>query len=362
MIALSVLDESPLPDGSSANDALSATAALAQATEALGYRRYWLAEHHNTASIVGTAPEVLAAYVAAHTTSIRVGAGGVLLPYYSPLHVAEAFRTLDALFPGRIDLGLGRAAGADAEAASALLQGRPEVSREEHRQRVADVAALVAGSALAGDPSTNGNGSATVRAMPAGTTPPGDEEPPGPGAAGTGAGPQVWVLGSSSDGASLAAELGLPFCFAHFVSPAFGAQVLDLYRRTYRPSPERPSPVAAAAVSVMCAETAELAEHLATSQAIWRLHPEGAARGPLLSPEEARAYPVSELEQLLIDQDAARSFVGTPGQVVGRLDALASAFGVDELVVRTVCHDPARRLRSYELLAAALAGSDGEVG
>lgn len=364
MIALSVLDESPVPSGSTASDALRATVALAKATEALGYRRYWLAEHHNTASIAGTSPEVLAAHIASHTTTIRVGAGGVLLPYYSPLHVAEAFRTLHTLFPGRVDLGLGRAAGADAHAAAALLQGRPEGSLEDHRQRVAEVVALVGGGALGGGPSTNGNASVTVRAMPGQPTRPGPVPTTGGSTAGPGegrgaepeVGPQVWVLGSSSDGASLAGELGLPFCFAHFVSPAFGSRVMELYRRTFQPSTERRSPVAAVAVSALCAETAEQAQRLATSQAVWRLRPEGAERGPLLSPEEALAYPFSDLERLLIEQDAAKSFVGSAPQVAGRLVALADAFGVGELVVRTVCHDPAHRLRSYELLAAALAG------
>ncbi|MGH9069789.1 MAG: LLM class flavin-dependent oxidoreductase [Acidimicrobiales bacterium] len=381
MIVLSVLDESPVPAGSSASEALRATLSLAKATEALGYRRYWLAEHHNTASIAGTSPEVLVAHVASHTTTIRVGAGGVLLPYYSPLHVAEAFRTLHTLFPDRVDLGLGRAAGADVHAAAALLQGRPEASTEEHRQRVAEVAALVNGGALGGGPSTNGNARVTVRAMPGQPAVPGPAVPgpavpgpavpgpavpgpavPGPavpGPAVPGPGPQVWVLGSSSDGAGLAAELGLPFCFAHFVSPAFGSQVMELYRRSFQPSAEHPSPVAAVAVSALCAETAELAERLATSQAIWRLRPEGGERGPLLSPEEAGAYPLSDLERLLIDQDAAKSFVGTASQVSGRLAALADAFGVAELVVRTVCHDPVQRLRSYELLAAAFAAGPG---
>lgn len=330
MVALSVLDESPIPSGSTAAEALHETVCLAQAAEGLGYHRYWLTEHHNTTSVAGTAPEVMVAHVASQTSSIRVGAGGVLLPYYSSLKVAEVFRVLHALHPGRIDLGLGRADGADAGAATALRQGRPDSDAAGYRQRVADLAAFVYGQPIAG-----GSG---VQALPA-----------GPG------GPEVWILGSSSDGASMAAELGLPFSFAHFVSPAFGQQVMATYRRMFRSSMTHERPLASLAVSVVCAETAVDAELLARSQAIWRLHPEGAERGPLLSVEEAESSVLGDLERLLLEQQRDRSIVGTPEAVRARLVAMADDFDVDELVVRTVCHDPKARLRSYEMLAEAFA-------
>jgi len=326
VIALSVLDESPVPSGSTATQALRDTVALAQATEALGYRRYWLTEHHNTESLAGTAPEVLVAQVAAHTSSIRVGAGGILLPYYSSLKVAEVFRVLHTLHPGRIDLGLGRADGADEEAAGALRAGRSDTDAAGYRARIAELVDFLEGPRVPGG--------AGVRAFP-----------DGPG------GPEVWILGSSSDGAMLAAELGLPFSFAHFVSPGFGAQVMASYQRMFRPSAANAAPLASVAVSVVCAETEDTAERLARSQAHWRFHPEGARRGPLPSVEAAEAAQLSDIERVLLNQQRNRSIVGTPGVVRSRLEEMAKASRVSELVVRTVCHDPSARLRSYELLA-----------
>ena len=330
-IALGVLDQSPVPEGTEPAAALHHSVALARATERLGYRRYWLAEHHNTASLAGTAPEVLAALVARETTTIRVGAGGVLFPYYRPLKVAESFRVLHALFPGRIDLGLGRAAGAD-EAAAEALRHEPEAQTDAaYPARVAELAAyLRAGPAEAAG--------ASVRA-----------HPESPGA------PQLWVLSSSSYGAGLAAGLGLRLCFAHFVTPAFGAQTLAGYRRRFRPSPACPVPVAALGVSVICAATDAEAERLAASADVWRLRPEGAGRAGLPSVADAEARTLSALERAQLAQDRAKRLVGAPDRVQAALSALAADHGVDELVVLTVCHDPAARLRSYELLAEAFA-------
>ena len=330
VITLSVLDQSPVPSGTSPAEALSDTVALARAADRLGYRRYWLAEHHNTASLAGTAPEVLTAYVASQTSAIRVGAGGVLLPYYSPLKVAEAFRTLHALFPGRIDLGLGRAAGTDAVAAAALQHGPGGLGEEHYPAQVADVVGFLHGRLGADHPF------AGARAVPE-----------GPGA------PEVWVLGSSSYGSSLAAGLGLPFSFAHFVAPEFGPQLTAAYFGRFRPSKVCPAPVANVAVSAICAETDAEAKRLAVSHDVWRLHPEGAERGPLLSVEEAESYTPTPLERQLMAQHRYRRVVGCPGRVRDLLLRIADSHGVDELVVRTICHDPKARLRSYELLAEA---------
>lgn len=330
---LSVLDQSPVPSGSSATAALGDTVALAQAAERLGYHRYWLAEHHNSASLAGTAPEILAACVASRTSSIRVGAGGVLLPYYSPLKVAEVFRTLHALFPGRIDLGVGRAAGADPVAAAALQHGPGALGDDAHPGQVADLAAFLLGPGPGSDHPFAG-----VAARP---------ESPGA--------PELWVLGSSSYGSSLAAGAGLAFCYAHFVSPDFGPQVVAAYRRRFSPSERCPAPRATVGVSVVCAETDAEAERLAISGDIWRLRPEGPERGPLLPVEEAEAYTVTALERVLLAQHRERRVVGAPERVRAELSRLAHAYGVDELVVLTVCHDPAARLRSYELLADAFA-------
>lgn len=329
---LSVLDQSPVPDGSSAAEALRATVALAQEAERLGYHRYWLAEHHNTASLAGTAPEVLAAQVAASTTSIRVGAGGVLLSHYSPLKVAETFRVLDALHPGRIDLGLGRAGGADPLAAAALGDGAGALPDDRYPEAVSDLLGFLY------DGMSEGHRFAGVRAMP-----------DGPGTL------EVWVLSSSSYGAALAAGLGLPFCFAHFISPRFGPQVMAGYRRLFRPSALGQAPRATIGVSVICARTDVAADWLARSDDIWHLSPEGAGRGPLLSAEDAHAQPLTDLQVELLAQRRERRVVGAPDRVRASLLRLSQAYGADELVVRTVCHDTGARAESYRLLAEALA-------
>lgn len=333
--SLSVLDQSPISQGSTAADAVRETVALAQEADRLGYRRYWLAEHHNTASLAGTAPEVLSAYVASQTSSIRVGAGGILLSHYSPLKVAETFRTLEALCPGRVDLALGRTPGADALATAALQHGPGALGDEHYPGQVADVIGFLR------DRLGPGHRFAGVRAMP-----------DGPGA------PEVWLLGSSSYGSALAATMGLRFSFAHFVSPRFGPQVMAAYRRQFCPSPRCPAPVASVGVSVLCAETDAEAQRLAISDDLLRLRPEGAGQGSLLSVEDAQARALTDLERELLAQQRLRRIVGAPDRVRDLLSVLADAYGVDELVVRTVCHDPKARLRSYELLAAAFALSD----
>ncbi|MDQ6617986.1 MAG: LLM class flavin-dependent oxidoreductase [Actinomycetota bacterium] len=332
VIALSILDQSPVPSGSTAAEAVRDTLALARAADRLGYRRYWLAEHHNTTSMAGSAPEILAACVAAQTSAIRVGSGGVLLTHYSPLKVAETFRMLEVLFPGRIDLGVGRADGSDAPAVAALQAGRDAPGEEDYPDLLADLVAFLDG---AHGPDHRYAG---VRAMP---------ETPGA--------PEVWVLGSSSYGGRLAARSGLPFSFAHFVSPKFGSQVMAAYRRQFQPSRRCPGPRGSVGVSVVCAETDAEAERLATSQDVWHLRPEGARRGELLSWEEAEGYRATELELELLAQHRSRRVVGAPDRVHAALTTLAATYGVDELVVRTVCHDPADRLRSYQLLAQVFA-------
>ncbi|MDQ6839112.1 MAG: MsnO8 family LLM class oxidoreductase, partial [Actinomycetota bacterium] len=282
-----------------------------------------------------TAPEVLSAYVASRTSSIRVGAGGILLSHYSPLKVAETFRTLETLFPGRIDLGLGRTTGADPLAAEALADGPGGPDDEHYRSRVADVIDFLHDS-LGPDHRFAG-----VRAMP-----------DGPGA------PEAWVLGSSSYGSALASGMGLPFSFAHFVSPRFGPQVMAAYRRQFRPSPLCPVPVANVGVSVLCAETDAEARRVAVSDDVWHLRLEGSDRRCLLPVEEAEALSLTDLDKELLAQQRHRRVVGAPDRVRAILLNLADAYGVEELVVRTVSHDPEARLCSYRLLAAAFELSD----
>lgn len=330
MIALSVVDQSPVPNGSTGASALVDTVALAQEVERLGYSRYWLAEHHNTISLAGTAPEVLAAHVAARTSTIRVGAGGILLSHYEALKVAETFRVLEALYPGRIDLGLGRADGTDKQSAEALRGSGTEVGEEEYATRVADLIGFLDGT------TDDDHRFAGVRALPLGP-----------------ASPEVWVLGSSSYGAGLAARLGLAFSFAQFIAPKFGPQILATYRSAFRPSPRCPEANVSLSVSVICADTDTEAQRIATSQDVWGLKREGATRGPLLSIQDAEAYPLTEMDRQLISQRRERRIVGPPERVHAALAELAATHQVDELVVRTVCFDPATRLRSYQLLAEA---------
>jgi luciferase family oxidoreductase group 1 len=330
VVALSVLDQSPVPDGMSPAEALGHTVTLARATEAMGYRRFWVAEHHNTRSLASTAPEILVGAVAAATSSIRVGSGGVMLSHYSPLKVAETFRTLAALYPGRIDLGVGRTPGADpvTEAALQYLPGVP--GDEQYVEKVADLAGFLHDRLDPGHPFES------VRALPDGVV-----------------APRLWMLGSSSHGGAVAAYLGLPFVFAHFITSTFGPQVMAAYRRGFQPSDAGAAPEAAVAVGVICAETDSEAERLALSADVWRLRPEGSARGALLSPEDAAAVALTELDRAKIAQSRATMVVGGPARVRAGLVAVAESFDVDELIVVTVCHDPAARLRSYELLAEA---------
>ena len=329
-LALSVLDQSPVPDGSTPAEALADTVALAGAAEALGYRRFWVAEHHNTRSLAAAAPEILIGAVAAATSTIRVGSGGVMLSHYSPLKVAETFRTLAALHPGRIDLGVGRTAGAD-PAAEAALQYVPGVAGDEHYvDKVADLVGFLHDRLDPGHPFES------VRAMPDGVV-----------------APEVWMLGSSSHGGAVAAYLGLPFVFAHFITSTFGPQVMAAYHRGFQPSEAAAAARPAVAVGVVCADTDSEAERLARSADVWRLRPEGQERGALLSPEDAAARPLTGLEEAKVAQNRAAMVVGGPARAEAELGALARAYGVDEVVVVTVCHDPGARLRSYELLAAA---------
>jgi len=332
-LALSVLDQCPVPAGSTVAEALGHTLDLARATEALGYRRYWLAEHHNTASLAATAPEILVGAVASATSHIRVGSGGVMLSHYSPLKVAETFRTLAALYPGRVDLGVGRTAGADplAEAALQYLPGVP--GDERYDEKVADLVGFLHRGLQPGHPFE------TVRAMPDG-----------------GPAPDVWLLGSSSHSGAVAAYLGLPFAFAHFITSAFGPQVMAAYRRGFQPSEGHAGPQAAVAVSVICAGTDAEADHLARSVDVWKLRPEGGERGPLLSPDAAAARTLTDLEQARVAQGREAMVVGGPAKVGDALVDLAARFAVEELIVVTICYDHAARVRSYELLAEAMSG------
>jgi luciferase family oxidoreductase group 1 len=326
----SVLDQSPSSAGSTQDVAIRDSIALAQHCDELGYERYWVSEHHNSASIVGTAPEILIAAVAATTRRIRVGSAGVMLPHYSALKVAEQFRVLEAIAPGRIDLGVGRAPGSDGLTAHAL--NPHSHGAEEFPRQVQELQHWVSGIALPADhPYRN------IMALPSGVS-----------------SPQLWILGSSDYGAQLAAHLGLPYAFAYFFSEGVGVDsALELYRRNYRPSERYPRPQATICVWALAAETEAAAQHLLKTREYWRTGFEKGLRMPLESPEKAAAYAYTDAERTMIDKLRAAALVGTAAQVSGKLHALARRLELDEIVINTWTFDPLARRRSYELLAAA---------
>jgi luciferase family oxidoreductase group 1 len=327
---LSVLDQSTSAQGTSPHVAIQETLALARHCEALGYHRYWVSEHHSSDSIVGTAPEVLCAAIAATTTRIRVGSAGVMLPHYSALHVAEQFRVLEAVAPGRIDLGVGRAPGSDRLTAFAL--NPYENAAEEFPRQVRDLCAWVCG-----EPLDEAHPFAAIKAHPQGPTC-----------------PEVWILGSSDYGAQLAAHFGLPYSFAYFFTEGRGAaEALSIYRRNYRPSARYPRPKATVCVWALAADTEEQARWLLKTREHWRVGFERGERRQLVPPEFAATYPYDSAEQAVIESLRRKATVGTTEGVAERLRQIASELDLDELVVVTWTHDAAARHRSYELLAQA---------
>jgi luciferase family oxidoreductase group 1 len=326
-LRLSVLDQSVAMAGRGQDAAIRQTLALAQKTEQLGYDRFWVSEHHSHPSIVGTAPEVLMAAIAARTERIRLGSAGVMLPHYAPLKVAEQFRVLDALAPGRIDLGVGRAPGSDGRTAQLLNPDRHASDR--FPQQVMELQAWVQGQPL--PPSHPGH---QVFAYPQSDT-----------------APDVWMLGSSDYGAQLAAHLGLPYAFAWFITDGQGADhALRLYRETFRASELRSQPQATVCVWALAADTEAEAWHLFESRARWRMDRNLGRIGPMLPPELAvREYSASE--QLALAQLKDNALVGSASQVADKLRSLAERLQVNEVVVITWTHDPQAQSRSYELLA-----------
>jgi luciferase family oxidoreductase group 1 len=321
---LSVLDQSPISEGSTGADALRNSIDLARHTESLGYERYWVAEHHGTPMLASAAPEILIAEIAAATSRIRVGSGGVMLPHYSPVKVAEVFSMLAALHPGRIDLGIGRAPGSDPHTMFALQRDRRQASPDDFPEQLAELLGLLEGD-LPRD-----HLSARLTALPGGP----DERP------------EVWLLGSSPQSAIWAGELGLPYSFADFINPK-GAEIVQLYRDRFVPSARRDSPWVAAAVSTVCAETDEDAERLAAS-----------ARMAIAFLHSGRLIPVPTVERALaffaehnVPPTGRRAVVGAPDTVRAGLEDVAREYEADELMLVTITHDHAARLRSYELVA-----------
>ncbi len=340
MVTLSVLDQSPIRKGGSAAEAFANTIDLAKQAERLGYSRYWLAEHHNTSSFAGSAPEVLIAAVAAATNHIRVGSGGVMLPHYSPLKVAECFRVLETLYPGRIDLGVGRAPGGDMRTTRALQPGPQAYDVGVFPQQVELLRQFLEDAmGLHGE---EGGFPADHPYVGLHAT------PRGPGM------PALWMLGSGGDGAIIAAQLGLAYCFAHFINQDAGTQPLELYRRNFRPSRDNAGPRGSIAVSVTVADTEEEAKRIASSRNLWVMHLLQNRAGSFPSIEEALAYPYTDQDRVMLRAIEQRSITGSPENVRGKLLALGEAHGVDDFVILTITYDPKDRVRSYELLAEAM--------
>jgi luciferase family oxidoreductase group 1 len=324
-----VLDVATVWSGRSHHEALVASVDLAREVERLGYRRFWLAEHHNMEGIASSAPAVLVAAVAAVTERIRVGSGGVMLTNHAPLVVAEQFGTLEALHPGRIDLGLGRAPGTDLLTASALGRGAPGPAGDDFPRLLGELLAFFAGSFPEDHPYR------AITAVP-----------------GAGDVPAVWLLGSSGYSAQVAGLLGLPFSFAHHFSPEHTVPALALYRERFTPSDTLAEPHSMIAVQVLCADDDERARELAAPQGLaFARRALGTGRlGPMPTPAETAAHAWTDQERALVAGRQAAQAVGGP-ETVGRvLDELLERTGADELMVTTSTYDPADRLRSMELV------------
>jgi len=340
LLPLSVLDQSIATAGQPHGKAIQDTLALARHCEALGYARFWVSEHHSHPTILGTAPEILIAAIAATTEHIRVGSAGVMLPHYSPFKVAEQFRVLDAIAPGRIDLGLGRAPGSDGRTAFALNP----LANERPAQFPADVRDLQAW--LSGEPLIDKHPFASVKAYPQGDTV-----------------PEMWILGSSNYGAQVAAHFGLPYCFAWFFTDGRGAaEAIDIYQSSYQPSERHPEPHAGLCVWALAAESDEVAQHHFTSRAVWRLFRDRGQFTTIEPPETAAAHTLNATEAANLARQRKDAFVGTKDKVAGRITELANQMGVQEIAVVTWTYDEAIRRQSYALLADAFDMQGAEIG
>jgi luciferase family oxidoreductase group 1 len=331
MTSLSVLDLAPIAEGSDAATALKCARDLAQHAERWGYRRYWLAEHHNMDGLACSATAVLVGHIAGGTHTIRVGSGGIMLPNHAPLVVAEQFGTLATLYPGRIDLGLGRAPGTDQATARALRRHLQVDNEEGFPQDVMELQRYLA-KPEAGEPGH------AVRAIP-----------------GTGTQVPIWLLGSSLYSAQLAAWLGLPFAFASHFAPDMLMQALEVYRSSYRPSAEWPRPHAMVGMNVVAADTDEEAARLYTSIQQRFLGMVRGRRGPLPVPVASMDGLWNEAERAQVERMLAVSVVGSPASVTQGLRALLERTGADELIVAGAIHDHTARLHSYELAAQCAA-------
>jgi luciferase family oxidoreductase group 1 len=323
---LSILDQSPVIGGLGARRAIEETLALARRADELGYRRYWLAEHHAIAALADPCPEVLLARLGAETRRMRIGTGGVLLPYYSAFRTAETFRMLEALYPGRIDLGVGRAPGGDARTAQAVGGGTfPDAAH--FPEQLWELVTRLEGTFPERE---------RVRLQPEVETV-----------------PEVWLLGSSDYSGALAAELGLPFAFAHFINPRGGDEVARAYRQNFKATAKRPQPRVLVCTFAICAESDDEAERLAAPIDLRRLHMALNIDAPVPTAEEAARHRYSDDERRYVMSQRARAVIGGPQKCKRELSALVENYGANELMLLTITGDYASRRRSYELLIDA---------
>lgn len=327
-IPLSILDLAPITAGNSAEATFKNSLLLAQRAEELGYHRYWLAEHHNTESVASSATAVLIGYIAGGTTTMRVGSGGVMLPNHAPLVVAEQFGTLASLYPGRIDLGLGRAPGTDQLTAMALRRNRIESVHDFPE----DVIALQ-------NYFSKENSTAKVRAIP-----------------GEGLDIPIWILGSSTDSARLAALLGLPYAFASHFAPTQFIAAMDIYRNTFRPSKYLDNPYMMACINVIAADTDGEAERLVTSFYQLALGLVTGMRKPLQPPVDNMDNLWNEYQEAMVKQMMLYTFVGGKDKINNELSLFQQQTQLDEMMVTSHIYDPGARIHSYEVLKAAQSG------
>ncbi|MEV6343326.1 LLM class flavin-dependent oxidoreductase [Actinoplanes sp. NPDC051851] len=319
-VPLSVLDLATVRHGHSSADALRGTIETAKAADELGYSRFWVAEHHNMPAVASTTPPVLIGAVAANTRTIRVGSGGVMLPNHMPFVVAEQFALLEALYPDRIDLGIGRAPGTDQATAAALRGVSPYLTVEQFPEHLQTLLGLL-GDERAAD------SAGRLRATPAPETY-----------------PEVWILGSSTYGAQIAAALGLPFCYAyHFAIASDVEAALRLYRSGFQPSPRLPRPYVMVSASAIAAETTEEAQYLAGPSRIMALSLRTGRLGPIIAPERAATIELSEMDRSMLASLPGTQYAGTADEVVASLDALVERTGADELILAGTVFDPATR-------------------
>ncbi|ATW48653.1 LLM class flavin-dependent oxidoreductase [Streptomyces xantholiticus] len=340
-VPLSVLDLVTVGSGRTATDALRTSVDIARLAERRGYHRHWVAEHHSMPGVASSSPAVILAHLAAHTERIRLGSGGVMLPNHAPLVIAEQFGTLEALAPGRVDLGLGRAPGTDGATAAALRRTDGHESADDFPQQLAELTRFL------DDDFPDGHPYARIHAVP------GPVQATSPGGVQSPARPPVWLLGSSGFSARLAGVLGLPFAFAHHFSAQNTIPALDLYRESFRPSAVLEAPYALIGVSALAAGDEHEARRQVLTGALSMLRLRTGRPGLIPTPEEAEAYHFSPMEREFVDSWLGNVVHGTAGAVRAGLDDLQKRTGADELMITANAHGGEARVRSYELIADA---------